>query len=281
MYSPGFALAVAGLLAFGAVPAHGQDWQTVTSSRQWSGEEALEVDVQYGAGRLALAPGTSRGELYRVGIRFDGDHFTPLTEYQTGRLRVGVEGTSSGINIANGDGGEMNLSLSPEVPLDLSLDFGAVAAELELGGLSVRDLSIETGASDTELSFSAPNRGPCGSLELSMGAAAFEARGLGNVGCAVVEVDGGVGDLTLDFGGDWHQDITAKISMALGSLTLVIPEGIGVRMNRDTFLSGFDGRGLEKRDGTYYSSNWETANHRLDIELSGALGSVNIRWRNQ
>lgn len=263
-----------------AEPAATQDWQTVNSSRQRSAEESLDVRVRYGAGRLAVRPSTTAGELYRVGITYDAENFRAVSDYEDGQLVVGVRSAGRDIRIRDNDPGEMDLRLTRDVPMNLGMEFGAVAAELELGGLDIRDLRIETGASDTQLTFSSPNSGVCESLDLSLGAAAFRAEGLGHAGCAELEVEGGVGDVTLDFGGQWRGSVSADISMALGSLTLIIPENIGVRVDRSTFLTGFEGRGLERRDGVYYSSNWETAEHRLDLELSGAFGSVNLRWRN-
>jgi hypothetical protein len=172
----------------------------------------------------------------------------------------------------------MKLRLSPDIPLDLKLEFGAVEADLELGGLHVASLDIETGASDTSLRFSQPNRSTCESLEISMGAAAFEAEGLGNAGCRRLSAEGGVGDLTLDFSGEWKTDMTADITVALGSVTLVVPEDVGVRVEKNTFLADFTASRFEKRDGVHYSDNWESAERRLTIELQGAFGSFDIRW---
>lgn len=268
------------LVACEPAPAASQDWQTVTSARQRADESSLDVHLRYGAGRLEVSPADGGEELYRVGIRYDAEHFTPITEYRPGRLEVGVEGASRGIRMGDGEGGEMSLQLSTGIPLDLDLDFGAVAADIELGGLDVRDLEIQTGASDTDLRFSSPNAVECERLDLDVGAAAFRAEGLGNANCGSLRLNGGVGDVTLEFGGVWRRNMAAEISMALGSLTLVIPEDVGVRVDRDTFLTGLDGQRMEERDGVHYSSNWESARYRLDIELSGAFGSVNIRWRN-
>ena len=275
------ALVVAAALSVtGAGAAEAQAWKTVTSFRQRAEESGLDVQVRYGAGRLMIRPAASGGELYRVGLRYDADLFDPITEYRSGQLEVGVEGTGRSIRLKNHDAGELDLRLSPDVALELDLDFGAVEADLELGGLRIRNLDIETGASDTEVRFSRPNPMRCERFDLSVGAASFEAEGLGNTNCAMLRVEGGVGDITLDFSGEWTGNMEAEIEMALGSITLVIPEDVGVRVERETFLMDFNGSRFEKRDDAHYSDNWETARHRLTVELSGAFGSINVRWRN-
>lgn len=259
------------------VQAVAQDWREVTSFRQRSDETRLDVHLRYGAGELVLEPGAT-GELYRVGIRYDSEAFDPLTEYRSGKLSVGVEGSGSGVKLRNTESGTMTLSLSRDVPLDLDLDFGAVEARLDMGGLRVARLDIETGASDTEVVFSRPNPVECEILKVAMGAAALDVRGLGHANCGRIKLEAGVGDAKLDFSGTWQRDMTAAITMALGSATLHVPSDVGVRLTKDTFLTRFDGRRFHKRDGAHYSDNWETARHRLTIDLEGAFGTLDVRW---
>ena len=257
--------------------AAAQDWRDLTSFRQRGDAERLDVRVRYGAGRLEIRP-AEPGELYRVGLRYDSDIFEPVAAYRNGRLEVGVDGGGRGINIDTDGSGELDLRLSPDVPLDLDLEFGAVEADLELGGLRMEAVDVETGASDTRLRFSEPNAVDCERFELSMGAAAVTASGLANANCRLVRTEGGVGDLTLDFTGLWRQDIHADVTMALGSVKIVVPENVGVRVDKDTFLTGFDASRFYKRDGLHYSDNWERAEHRLTIDLEGAFGSVEVQW---
>lgn len=271
------ALGTALLIMIGMpLAAHGQDWRNVTSSRQQANETRLDVEVRYGAGKLTIEPG-SGGELYRVGIRYDSDLFDPLTEYRRGRLQVGVEGTGRSIRMRNQQAGDMKLTLTPDVPLDIGLKFGAVEADIELGGLRISQVKVETGASDSRMRFSRPNPIECQSLELSMGAAAFRAIGLGNANCARIKAEGGVGDMNLDFSGEWRHDITADITMALGSVTIAVPQDVGVVVRRSTFLTSFSGEDFARDGRDHYSANWESSSRRLTIDLQGAFGSVNIR----
>lgn len=264
-------------LALLPAQAAAQDWRDVTSIRQRADETRLDVRVRYGAGKLMIEPGGT-DELYRVGIRYDADAFDPITEYRDGRLEVGVEGRGGDVKLRATESGRMTLGLSRDIPLDVELQFGAVEATLEMGSLRLSRLGIETGASDTKLRFSHPNPGACDALKITMGAAAFRADGLGNANCARITAEGGVGDLTLDFSGEWRRDMEANITMALGSATLRVPADVGVRVNKDTFLSDFSGSRFEKRDGDFYSDNWESAERRLTVELEGAFGNIDVRW---
>jgi hypothetical protein len=264
-------------LALSPVAAASQDWREMTSFRQRGDVQQLDVHVRYGAGTLRIRPATDQ-ELYRVDLRYDSEVFDPIASYDHGKLEVGVDGRGKGINVRSHESGELSLELSRDIPLNLDLDFGAVEADLELGGLRVNRIDVETGASDTKLAFAEPNAVSCERLEITMGAAALAARGLANANCGFVHSEGGVGDLTLEFSGDWRQDIQADLTMALGSLNIVVPEDVGVRVDKDTFLTDFSGPRFSKRDGVYYSDNWDSARRKLTIDLQGAFGAIDVRW---
>ncbi len=269
----------AGLLALvGAsapVPAAAQDWRTVTSLRQFNGEDALRVIVEYGAGTLSIAPGSSNA-LYRATMRYDANSFKPVTNYSRGVLRLGVDGGSvKGRNLKSG---RLDVALGPQVPLTLDLKFGAAQANVELGGLRVSGLKISTGASETKLNVSELNPINCSEMKLEVGAAAFTATRLGNLNCSRVNVSGGVGDVTLDFNGAWRVDTYVDVDMGLGSLTLRVPRGLGVSVRKKGVLASFDSQQLVKRGDTFYSENWENAGNRVTFDIDAALGSIRMVW---
>ena len=258
-----------------ATPAAAQDWRTITTFRQLADEEMLRVDVEYGAGRFEVAPGAGN-LLYRANLRYDADVFRPITSYGNGRLRLGFEGGS--IRGRNLKAGHLQLLLGQRVPLDLSLKFGAAEADLELGGLRIREAQISTGASRTDVAFSQPNPEVCRSLKLEVGAAQFQARGIGNLNAERMTVSGGVGEVTLDFTGRWRTNLTADIDMGLGALNIRVPRGLGVRVRKSGILASFDSQGLVKRGDVYFSEDWERADHRLTINIDAALGAIRLAW---
>ncbi len=256
-------------------PAAGQDWHTITQSRQAAGEDLLRVDVEYGAGRLEIGPGTST-LLYHASLRYDADVFRPVTSYANGQLRLGMEGGH--VKGRNLKAGHLALKLGRAVPLALDLKFGATEASIELGGLRIVEVDIATGASKTDLHVSQPNPEICRSLRLEVGAAQFTGIGLGNLNAERLSFSGGVGEVTLDFTGSWRTDLTADINMGLGALNLRVPRGVGLRVRKNGFLAGFDSQGLVKRGDVYLSEDWEEAEHHLTINIDAAFGSIRLAW---
>jgi hypothetical protein len=111
-----------------------------------------------------------------------------------------------------------------------------------------------------------------------IGVADFTTRHLGNLNAERIEVDAGVGEVTLWFNGEWRRDAEVSIDMGLGSLELRMPEGLGVELRKDSFLTSLDSEGLVKRGASYYSPDWETAERKVTIDLNAAFGSVRVLW---
>ncbi len=273
-------LIAAAVLAAGPSLAHGQTWRTLDVSRQLHDSSELHVNVQYGAGRFELRAATDP-VLYAMRLRYNEDKTTPLHEFdpEARTLRIGVDNATtgwSGRHSDNDDKAGMRLALAPNVPLDLSLDLGATEANVDFGGLSVRSLRVQSGAADETMDFSTPNGARLGTMAIDVGAASFTLRHIANANASSLTLNGGVGAVYLDFGGTWTGDMDAYVKVALGKVALTIPREVGVRLALDRFLTSFDNDGLEKRDGYYYSDNWDTAKHHLRIHVETTLGTVSI-----
>jgi hypothetical protein len=267
-----------GLVALGSAPesAQAQTWSTMQLSRQLQAEESLQVHVKYGAGRFHVGPVDSR-HLYQVRLRYDEEAFEPIHEYRNGTLRLGVEGSGRRTTLRRGDSeGELELRLSRDVAMDVEMEFGAVRAELELGGLRLRNLKLTTGASDARVAVSEPNPIQMERVHIQVGAAAFNAQQLGHLRASEIEVEAGVGDVRLGFQGLDRPDTRVKVSMGLGSVEIRVPRGVGVELSRSTFLTSVNAPGLDRRGEVFVSSDWDRAERRIRIEVDAAFGSISI-----
>jgi len=254
----------------------------------------------YGAGNLSV-DASDAGFLYDANLRYDARRFEPLRGWSAdgdrGRLRVALtsldkEEASRSARIrledwdldfdfddlrSSGDrSGRFDLRLQPSIPTDLRVRVGAAASHLRLGGLSLTSLELFTGASDTEVRFATPNRVRMSTLTLKAGAADFEASGLGNARFDRLDFSGAIGDVLLDFLGEWERDATATIQMGVGELRIRVPRDLGVRIKRSSLLVSLDADDFEKVDGVYFSPNWEDAEVHLEIDLKAAFGSVTV-----
>lgn len=270
-----------GVIVMGAavVPqlAGAQNMRTVTMSRQLDDADEVRVSVEYGAGRFTVRS-IDEGLLYRMNLRYDEDVFEPVAEYSRGRLELGVETLGRRFRVRDHESGELELELARGVPMELDLEFGAVRADLDLGGLALTELDLSTGASESIVDVSEPNPARMTSARFEVGAAEFTARRLGNLNADRISFDAGVGKLTVGLDGSWRQDTRVSIDMGLGALELLVPEGLAIQLRKDSFLTALDSEGLVKRGDTYESLDWDDADRRVTIDLDAAFGSVKVVW---
>ncbi len=66
--------------------------------------------------------------------------------------------------------------------------------------------------------------------------------------------------------------------MAMGEVTLRLPRRVGIRVNLDKFLSSFQPADLVRRGNSFVSPNYDSADRRVDINVTTAVGGVNVEW---
>jgi hypothetical protein len=271
-----------------AAAAHAQSditYRTLAASRQAVDETDFSVVVRFGLGTFRFA-GDPGNALYRTTLTYIEEAFEPEQEYDKDehRLRIGLsEGPGNrNFNIRNLRELEQRLevNISPTVPTRIDLEFGAVSADIDLGGLSLLEAEVQTGASEGTLRFSEPTRTTCERLDFEIGAADFSVEQIGNSNCAEMEFQGGAGRFTLDFTGEWQRggDTRASVDIGVGALTLRFPSHLGVAVTLDRLLATFDRSGFVKRGDVYYSSNFEESDAKLILDINAVLGDINVVW---
>lgn len=262
--------------------AHAQAMRSFGTFRQTHGETRLATRIEYAAGSLRVAPGKPT-ELYRMDLSFDEDRYLPVSDFNpsSGTAVLGLRPAGQGgVHVVS----QRQLrqlaavALSPGVDLSLELTLGAVDADLELGGLRISTLDLKTGASRTAVHFSEPNGIRCRRARISAGAAEVSVFGLGNSRCDEIQFDGGIGKVLLGFDGTWSSSSRVEVRMAVGGLTLRLPRTVGVRITMDKFLSRFEPVGLVGRGDSFESPNYGRTERQLNIDLTTAVGGVEVEW---
>ncbi len=261
-----------------ASTASAQSWRTLDVARQLTDSAPASVQVVYGTGRIGVRA-TSNPLFYHMQLRYDATRAQPRHTFDvaTRKLQLGVQKSEmrfSGRNDNNA--GHLQLELSRSTPLDLNLDLGAVESDLDLTGLRISRLRVESGASDARLRFDSLNATRMSVLDISLGAASFRGDRLANANAQDIRVDAGVGNVELDLGGQWTQDIDLHVEVTLGIVTIHVPSDIGVRVSLEKTLASFDHEGLVERDGGWVSKNWDSAPHKVRVTAETVFGKLSI-----
>ncbi len=152
-----FLVALGGWFLYGAL-AGKQMLDTESASIPLEGASGARVKIQHGAGRLRLHAGGAEGDL--LSGQFGGG-LSRQIQRNGDRLDVELKLPSQTwfLFYPFGAGGrwalDWDLSLREDLPLELILETGASATELDLRDLRVTELNLQTGASSTDVTLPA------------------------------------------------------------------------------------------------------------------------------
>jgi len=238
--------------------------------------ESATVELFFGAGELSVKAGEP-DQLFSGHFRYNVEEWEPKVAYRNGTLTI-EQGSNEGNwgwptgNVRN----EWELGFSPEIPLEMNLEIGAGEGDLDFTGLQLAELNLDIGAGDFEVRFDEPNEAEMSHFSLDVGASKLEVTGLGNAGPEQAEIAGGVGDITLDFTGDWSHSASIEVSTGVGALTLRLPDDVGVRVEVEGGISNVDVSGLRRSGDAYVNDAYGEAEIELDISVTAGIGQVSL-----
>ena len=120
------------------------------------------------------------------------------------------------------------LLLPPDWPLELGGEVSTGASYLELGGLSITQVSLELGAGDHSLSFHEPTPEPVSLVELDASMGSLRVDGLGNASPDKIRIKSRAGEVRIDLRGDWRGDSDVGIRCGLGECRIRVPDDVGL-----------------------------------------------------
>jgi len=184
--------------------------------------DETHLSISFGAGELTLSPGAQN--------LVDG-----TAVYNVKDLKPEVKKNGSNIEIKQGDfkslppfdgmKNKWDLKLG-DVPMELTIQAGAYDANLKLGGLALKNLTVRDGAANVDLSFLEPNQTEMSVLRYETGASDVRLTGLANANFSTLAFSGGAGNYTLDFSGELQRDAVVTIESGFGNVSLVIPKDV-------------------------------------------------------
>jgi hypothetical protein len=243
------------------------------------GIESADVEILFGAGVLQVEPG-SADELLSARFAYNVEKWKPEITLEDNRLRVRQGGDRDAWGVPSGRvsdiRNEWDLALTPAIPLAVDMRTGAGEGRIDLGGLSLTALAISLGAGDFEVRFDEPNQAQLDRFTLDAGASSLRVTGIGNAGPGYTKIQGGAGDIALDFTGAWPESAEADITAGFGSLTLRLPAGVGVEVETRGGITPVDASGFEKRGNTYVNDAFGEAATELRIRITMGVGDIRL-----
>ncbi|HTY10307.1 MAG TPA: LiaF domain-containing protein [Bacteroidota bacterium] len=183
-------------------------------------------------------------------------------------------------NDGNFQSGKWYMRFTDAVPLSIDASLGAGRGDFDMTGLDIKDFTMSAGASSTTLLFGEPNKSEIEDFEIKSGVSKFEGEKLCNANFRRMTFEGGVGSYHLNFDGELHREVEVRIKIGLGAVTILIPRDYGAKIHyQENWFSNFsiDHDFDEERKGVYVTSNYSSAEGRLNIYVESGLGSVKVK----
>jgi hypothetical protein len=231
------------------------------------------LTLEFGAGELFLSPG-AEGGLVSGTATYNVPDFKPEVKTDGGDvvLRQG-DYRVSGIPNFDGLKNEWDLRLGAQ-PMALEIKAGAYKGAFDLGGLALTSLSVNDGAAEVTVDFSALNLEKMSLLTYKTGASNVTLKNLANANFVSMVFDSGAGNYKLDFGGELQRDASVSIRSGMSNLTLVIPEGVAATVKVNGGLSNVQFPAGWLQSGDLYTQAGEGPALTVVIEMGA--GNVQI-----
>lgn len=239
-------------------------------------DEALVVDLDLGMGTFVIEPAAA-GEPLQVEADYDEANFELEegfdAEINTYRVRFGARGGSVFRWFGDTDASDnrVTVRLPADRPLNLDLDIGVGESTIDLGGLWLIGLELDTGPGEHRLDFSRPLRAPLEALEVDGSVGEVVLANLGNASPARLKVNQGIGDMTVDLHGAWQRDARVSVDLGIGECRVRVPEDVRVDLERSGVgLGETQLRGLSRREPPPEGAP------TLTLELTGGIGEMRV-----
>lgn len=94
-----------------------------------------------------------------------------------------------------------------------------------------------------------------------------------------LDVDMGVGELSLDLSGERKEDLNAKIEGGIGHGTIYLPENIGIRAEIKGGIGSIHAPGFHKDGHIYTNDAYGKTAASIGLRIEAGIGSIELRLR--
>ena len=216
--------------------------------------QKVRTEINMNAGELQVKGSTH--DLINARIAYSNDEWKPEISYtprnEEGHLRIEQPETGfKNINFGDDDTNYWEITLNEDIKQDLYLKVGAGSTDVDLKGFKLNSFSLEAGVGEYNIDLS-------------------------DTSVPLVEINAGVGEVNLNLAGKWKNNLRAEINGGIGELNLILPEDVGIQLEISGGLGSVDAPGFHEEGNMYTNEAYSNADYRLDFEINGGLGGVNV-----
>ena len=265
-----------------------------------SDQKSLDVKLVLEGGKVWLTKAAFE-VLFSVEVNYNLEEMRPVYEYHEGEVEsslyfriiskdeedggygdydidIEFEDRDYKLGMSSQKKTSWDLKFTDKVPINLDITAGATKSNLDLSGMMISNLDIETGASRMFVNFGELNPIRMERFNLSLGVAKFKGSHLLNANFNEMNIESGIGKCTFDLTGELDHRAYVNIELGISSTTIILPRNVGVKIYTDlSAFTSFDVEDLvEVDDNEYESANWGDTKGELIIDLEASIGFVDL-----
>ncbi len=180
----------------------------------------------------------------------------------------------------DGSWAEVTVLLPYAVDILFDSNIKAGEAQLVMDGIRLREFSMNHWVGELEVCFNEPNPIIMDFLDITAKVGEVRLIHLGNAHFKRADINGGVGELQVDFTGDLQSMSQANIDLDIGEASILLPQNIGVMMQIGGGFSFLSEKNLDpsfyKRGRTYYTEDYEEEGKKFLLRITPGLGELKV-----
>ena len=240
-----------------ASPRLGSEVVTEEIEQPLGKAESAEIRIDSAVGALTIDTLSNDDNLIE-GTIYSVDQEIIYQEYEMDgdvlEYYLGSEWEPSRITFSGFDDERLSwdLSLTDEIPLDLSISLGVGESDVDLSELQITDLDLSLGVGQTKVEL------PAGEYQAN--------------------IDGGVGQSIITLPDEGQ--IQLHVDGGVGEIVIYIPEGMAAKIYIDRGIAGLSVPSIYRQNGDIYTSaNYDEGDDYLELHLSQGIGNIDIHER--
>jgi hypothetical protein len=246
----------------------------------------LEVRMDIDFAKVRIIQSESATDLH-VRIKYNREAASAKVVYDKSKEKIRIFVDQDDIFDSDDDDNDdhkrtvvIDLELPSHPQLNLMTKLKAGTIDFRAGVLKLKRFALKNWAGEVDLDFDQPNQIMMESMDVNCKIGEVYISNLGNAHCSEVNINSGIGELTVDFCGEYANETFADIDLDLGETTIILPEAtpIKMRVSHSTFFSNVHYPYEFRKHGKYYySKEYQQEQQALDLRISSGIGDLNFR----
>ncbi|MCD6116592.1 hypothetical protein J7K93_06230 [bacterium] len=245
-----------------------------------AGSDKYEIFIDVDAAEVSVAKYAGIKQV-SVFMEYEDEIFRERVRFQPekGRLKIILKSHKS-IFKNKDTHARVEILLPSDVNLFVDARIKAGEINMDLGGISMKELTLRNWAGETSITFDEPNPVIMDFLDINVKVGEMSVENLGNARAKEIDINSGIGELIVDFSGDLVDGTRAKLDLDIGEVSITMPDNAGVKMKIGGFFKFLSAKDIDpdfyRRGAYYYSDDFESQKKKIYVKVTPGLGELSI-----